>query len=636
MKLINYLKSAKNSRLAILLLGIASTIWFLVRVIPKPSRASYPCMKVAAPIMSGFVIYLISMTGSVWAFRKAYDKVFKMKFLAASIFLALAVSLSVVFFTTDVRTVFASPNIAVADEPNTPMGVAKGIFPGRVVWVMDKNATNEDCENETSDYWFMDENTNQTVVDTMLANGLKSISGQKTIASAWDAVFKYFNSNHAKGAVGYTSGEKIVIKVNLTTMGSGGRHYDEAMDITPQLALSLLKELIDTMNISQSDITIGDPFRGMPNEVFNPCHTKYPDVHYIEGAGASGREQTAISADDVFFTSDDEFQSRLPQAYLDAAYLINMPCLKTHNSAGITIAAKNHQGSVIGPDQTATSQYMGPYLHYDYPVDGGPENQVMGIYRHIVDYIAHNKLGGNTLLYIVDAIWSGRNWDGVVEKWQMSPFNDDWTSSLFVSQDPVALESVGFDFLYNEYKDYPDSHGNANYPLVSGVQDYIHQAADPANWPAGIQYDPSTSDHSSPVGSLGVHEHWNNTTDKKYTRNLGSGTGIELFTVFTSITNNVIDQPIEEVKGLRVFPNPVKDIIVLKYMLSENSNIHVELLSLDGKMVVNTGNVKQSAGLNTLSLHIADYKLPEGTYICRVIADDKISNALTSKIVIEK
>ena len=39
-----------------ILAGLASLIWFLVRVIPKPSRASYPCQRAAAPLASGFVI----------------------------------------------------------------------------------------------------------------------------------------------------------------------------------------------------------------------------------------------------------------------------------------------------------------------------------------------------------------------------------------------------------------------------------------------------------------------------------------------------------------------------------------------------------------------------------------------------
>jgi hypothetical protein len=48
-----------------------------------------------------------------------------------------------------------------------------------------------------------------------------------------------------------------------------------------------------------------------------------------------------------------------------------------------------------------------------------------------------------------------------------------------------------------------------------------------ANNPAsGTFYDPGKT--GSRLSSLGVHEHWNNPTDKQYSRNLGTGTGIEL------------------------------------------------------------------------------------------------------------
>jgi len=39
-----------------IVISVLATIWFLIRVIPKPSRAAYPCMQVVAPVMSGFVI----------------------------------------------------------------------------------------------------------------------------------------------------------------------------------------------------------------------------------------------------------------------------------------------------------------------------------------------------------------------------------------------------------------------------------------------------------------------------------------------------------------------------------------------------------------------------------------------------
>lgn len=53
-------------------LGITSTMWFLVRVIPKPSRAAYPCMQTAAPLMSAFVLYLLSLAGLFTGFRQLF------------------------------------------------------------------------------------------------------------------------------------------------------------------------------------------------------------------------------------------------------------------------------------------------------------------------------------------------------------------------------------------------------------------------------------------------------------------------------------------------------------------------------------------------------------------------------------
>jgi hypothetical protein len=38
-----------SNKFLFILLGIVSTIWFIIRVVPKPSRASYPCMQAAAP-----------------------------------------------------------------------------------------------------------------------------------------------------------------------------------------------------------------------------------------------------------------------------------------------------------------------------------------------------------------------------------------------------------------------------------------------------------------------------------------------------------------------------------------------------------------------------------------------------------
>ena len=53
------------------------------------------------------------------------------------------------------------------------------------------------------------------------------------------------------------------------------------------------------------------------------------------------------------------------------------------------------------------------------------------------------------------------------------------------------------------------------------------EAALAGNPPSGTVYDPER-DGTPVTGSLGVFEHWNNPTDRQYSRNLGKGEGIEL------------------------------------------------------------------------------------------------------------
>ena len=82
-RLVDWMKEHRfPPRLLLIVMGILSTVWFLVRVIPKPSRAAYPCMQVAAPIMSGFIVYLLSLGGITLAFRKAKQNIFRGRYLA--------------------------------------------------------------------------------------------------------------------------------------------------------------------------------------------------------------------------------------------------------------------------------------------------------------------------------------------------------------------------------------------------------------------------------------------------------------------------------------------------------------------------------------------------------------------------
>jgi hypothetical protein len=40
------------------IVGLAAVVWFLIRVVPKPSRASYPCQRAAFPAATTFVLWI--------------------------------------------------------------------------------------------------------------------------------------------------------------------------------------------------------------------------------------------------------------------------------------------------------------------------------------------------------------------------------------------------------------------------------------------------------------------------------------------------------------------------------------------------------------------------------------------------
>ena len=146
----------------------------------------------------------------------------------------------------------------------------------------------------------------------------------------------------------------------------------------------------------------------------------------------------------------------------------------------------------------------------------------MGSYNALVDLMGHEHLGGKVVVFIVDGLYSAKvqnaNRTGLsIVKWQSAPFNNDWTSSIFASQDCVALESVCIDFMRNE----PEMEW-----IKGSLDNYLHEAARADNPRSGTFYDPEGD--GTRLTSLGAHEHWNNAADRKYTRNLGTGEGIEL------------------------------------------------------------------------------------------------------------
>jgi hypothetical protein len=483
--------------------GIASTLWFLARVIPKPQRAAYPCMRVAAPVMSGFIVWLLTLTGSIAAFRKAKLSFMKSKYLYGVLFMIVAFAGSI--FVTCREEGNANPASAEwIIVPNQPVGTAKGIYPGRVVWVHDPAAASWDGKN--GNWW--DENvTSQTESDKMLKESLTSLTGEDSGKNAWTALFKYFNSKHGKSGQDYQSGEKIAIKINSNNTYS---HSDSPeINATPQLVLSILKSLVNEAGIPQGRITVFDASRFITDNIFNKCHAVFPDVIFVDNVGGDGRTKSTYTDNAIPYSVDNgKLATGLATCATEADYLINMALLKGHVGQGVTLCAKNYYG--------VTSIYNDwrRNAHDNF----NPDREGKAQYLTFVDFLAHKDLGGKTMLFLIDGIYGSKLVNGVPDpKWKMSPFNGSWGCSLFASQDPVAIDAVGLDFLRCEWPDAPD---------MAFSDMYLKEAAMADNPPSKVKYDPQRN--SSAIHSLGVMEHWNNATEKKYSRNLGKDEGIEL------------------------------------------------------------------------------------------------------------
>lgn len=642
------------SKLLLPVLGLIAMIWILIRVIPKPSRLSYPCVQSAMPFAAGFFGYISIAALSTVAFLRSKKSLryYPLFFVGAFIVFAMNgfhFAPSAIVLTSDAKV-----------EANQPFGEAKGVLPGRVVWVHNPNAVNQNCVVDALDHaWYMGENNNQGVINGMVSAAIDSLTGQSSDTAAWRVIFQFHNETRGKGAVKYKAGEKIFLRINACSSWSGNFNTTDLSKVnnnwyamgetSPAMVLAMLHQLVDVLHISQSDIYVGDPMKHIYKHAYEQWHSKYPNVHYLDCSGYTnlGREKVIASTTAKIYYSDRGailrpnvsypgtppgttpiYSDDLYTIFEEAEYMINLPQLKGHKRAGVTMFAKNHFGSVTRSDAM--------HMHNGLPAPMEMTNDTSrlgyGLYRIQVDLMTHSLLRTKNLLFLMDALWATDHEQDKPLKFQMAPFNNQYTASVFASFDNVAIESVGYDFLRSEFT---IARGAGTFAQMRGVDDYLHQAADSTKWPVGIKYDPDQS--GVHIYSLGVHEHWNNATDKKYSRNLKSGNGIELSAIMQTNTTGIKDQPSLASNGFAIIgnsPNPFSTSTTLSYYLPEKAKVEITIYDLQGKTIFSTTPVIQSAGNKSYEWDGNGSKgsgLANGIYIYRVRA-----TATSSGVVYDK
>ncbi|MGA7340580.1 MAG: DUF362 domain-containing protein [Terracidiphilus sp.] len=431
-------------------------------------------------------------------------------------------------------------------QRNVPLGVARGIHPGRVAWARDPKAAHWSGDRESvPDQWWMDASTDQARVDAMLSLVLRTITGAATDEGAWDAIFAYYGRQTlGQAAKKYCAGEIVAVKINLNN--SKPVVPTNLVNVSPQVALGMVRQLVKHVGVRPSDILVYDAQRdiwpGMLDRIWNeygdvcfvqknapdPAHQKHPAFGAIHGLEQANWVLGQSYSADHFDTA-----RYIPQQVMEASYIVNIALVKAHSypyaaseggdegQTGVTLTAKNHFGSIKGPGE----------LHSIINTNQGGTPHA---YSPLVDLSASPNLGGKTILYMLDGLYCARRHMSYPLHFPNAPFhnrvepyeNTDWPSSILASLDGVALDSVGLDILYSQTKNNVDESGHPRIMIRANAEDYLAEESLAGNPPSGTAY----RQNGRPVTSLGVFEHWDNEENRQYSRNKDPlhGKGIEL------------------------------------------------------------------------------------------------------------
>jgi hypothetical protein len=448
---------------SLLFIGLAAWVWYLIRVIPKPSRAEYPCLRAAAPLRTGFLAYYAAPGGTRFSLAKAKSLLRATRHSWSSLFLVVLVGLFLVVLVTIGSDTHVSLPVS---------GTPRGIFPGRVAWVYNTKAA---LWTGVGNYWDASVNP-QAEYNKSFTAGIAALSGGTNDADSWDKIFHWFNNSHGRPGTGYQDGDIIAIKINQNNSAVPAADHGNAMNSNPQTSVAVLTSLVNA-GIPQADIWIGDPSRAVTDNVFNAIHNAFPKVSVVDYYGNNGRFTTGVTTG-VFPNTD--VKNAEAMCFYNARYIINTPLLKGHVGQMITFGAKNLYG------------LNGILPHWQ-------ENKRHPHDSALTAYMTNANFGGKVVLWCMDAMYPSLELDGApFNGVALAPFNGKQMSSFIMSLDGVAEECVSYDFW-------------STISGRSGGTDYMYIAAN---------------------AGAGVADHWNNSTDKKYVKNLDpNGNGIELISV---------------------------------------------------------------------------------------------------------
>jgi len=259
----------------------------------------------------------------------------------------------------------------------------------------------------------------------MVDQGVMALTGTTTVADAWSSLIP-----------NYSSGELVAIKMNFNN-SDGCDDTDGQIDASIQPVNAVVRGL-KLIGVPEANICVYDASRRIPDRFVNG--NLYPDVVFRD---TGCRQNVTWSSNDpnayVTFLPPAGHpappETRISDVLVNCAYLINMPIMKPHRIAGITLTFKNHFGNIRNPWN------LHSYIRLTDPL-------YRADYNPLVDIYCNPHIAGKTVLVVGDGLFGSKDFEGPPSLW--STFGNHLPNSLFFATDPVAIDCVMCDFLSSE------------------------------------------------------------------------------------------------------------------------------------------------------------------------------------------
>ena len=258
---------------------------------------------------------------------------------------------------------------------------------------------------------------NQDVAKTFLHAGIKALTDKTSVPEAWNAILPSL-----------TKSDVIGIKVNTIN-----RHLSSH----PEVVYAIADSLTQFAGVPANNIIIWDR---TTNELRN--NGRYQINTGETGVRCFGTDTAGWKTDRTkgykVGGSTQYLSKILTQG---CTYLINVPVLKDHGTAGITLSMKNHYGTVNNPG-ALHGNHCDPYIADLYNTPPIKEKNKLIVLDAALGIYAGGPSGAPQFLH----------------------------NSIIVSQDPVALDQYGLQIIEEERK-------NRNVAQIGNRAKHIQTAA---------------------------------------------------------------------------------------------------------------------------------------------------------------